>query len=41
MLAARLHDRIAALHPYELPVIESWIAATSIEVGAWVQGETR
>lgn len=41
MLATRLRDRIAALHPYELPVIESWIAATTPAAGAWVEGETR
>jgi periplasmic divalent cation tolerance protein len=41
MLATRLRDRIAALHPYELPAIESWTTTASAEVGAWVEGETR
>jgi periplasmic divalent cation tolerance protein len=41
MLATRLHARIAALHPYELPVIESWTVTADEQVGAWVEGETR
>jgi len=41
MLATRLRERIAAFHPYELPVIESWAVAASPEVGAWIEGETR
>lgn len=41
MLATRLRERLAALHPYELPVIESWTAATSPQVGDWIAGETR
>ena len=40
-LAARLRERIAALHPYELPVIESWDAAATPEVAAWLAAETR
>jgi periplasmic divalent cation tolerance protein len=41
MLATRLRARLAALHPYDLPVIESWTVTTSTEVTAWVEGETR
>lgn len=41
MLATRLRARITALHPYELPVIESWTAIASEQVAAWVEGETR
>jgi periplasmic divalent cation tolerance protein len=41
MLATRLRDRIATLHPYELPVIESWTATAGEQVGAWVEAETR
>lgn len=40
-LAMRLRERIAALHPYELPVIESWDAATTPQAAAWIGGETR
>lgn len=41
MLATRLRERLAALHPYDLPVIESWTVSASDTVGAWVEGETR
>lgn len=41
MLATRLRERIAALHPYALPVIESWTATTTPEAAAWVENETR
>jgi len=41
MLANRLRERIAALHPYDLPVIESWTATAGADVGAWVEAETR
>lgn len=41
MLATRLRERLAALHPYELPVIESWTAGTTAKAGAWVESETR
>lgn len=41
MLAIRLRDRIAALHPYELPAIESWTVTATAQAGAWVEGETR
>ncbi|MCW3837038.1 divalent-cation tolerance protein CutA [Sphingomonas canadensis] len=40
MLARRLRDRIAALHGYELPVIETWPAAAGDAVYAWVSAET-
>jgi periplasmic divalent cation tolerance protein len=41
MLANRLRDRIAALHPYDLPVVESWPVTAGDAVGAWVEAETR
>lgn len=41
MLANRLRERIAALHPYALPVIESWSVAADDKVAAWIEGETR
>jgi len=40
MIAGRLRERIAALHPYDLPVIESWSVATSTEVAGWIMAET-
>jgi periplasmic divalent cation tolerance protein len=39
MLARRLRDRIAALHSYELPVIETWSASASDAVSGWVAAE--
>jgi len=39
-LADALRDRIAALHGYDLPVIEAWSAAASAEVSGWVTAET-
>lgn len=41
MLATRLRERLAALHPYELPVIESWTAGTTAKAAAWIESETR
>jgi periplasmic divalent cation tolerance protein len=41
MLTQRLRERIAALHPYELPVIESWEAVTTPAALAWIDSETR
>jgi periplasmic divalent cation tolerance protein len=41
MLANRLRERITALHPYELPVIESWTVTAGPQALAWVEGETR
>jgi periplasmic divalent cation tolerance protein len=40
MLARRLRDRIAELHGYDLPVIETWLAATSPAVSDWIAAET-
>jgi periplasmic divalent cation tolerance protein len=40
MLAERLRARIEALHTYELPVIESWIAATTPAAAVWIARET-
>ena len=40
MLARRLRDRIAALHSYDLPVIEMWPVAAGDRVAAWVVDET-
>ena len=40
MLAQRLRERIEALHPYELPVIESWSVATSAAITGWIEAET-
>ena len=34
--ARRLRDRIAALHSYDLPVIESWSASVGDAVFDWV-----
>jgi periplasmic divalent cation tolerance protein len=40
MLARRLGDRIAELHSYDLPVIETWPVAVAARVAAWVTDET-
>jgi periplasmic divalent cation tolerance protein len=40
MLAQRVRERIAALHPYDLPVIESWDAVVTPDVLAWIERET-
>ncbi len=40
MLARRLRDRIAALHSYDLPVIETWTAESSEAVSGWIAVET-
>ena len=40
MLARRLRARIESLHPYELPVVETWPAAASAAVVDWVIAET-
>ncbi|WP_213980924.1 divalent-cation tolerance protein CutA [Sphingomonas sp. dw_22] len=40
MLARRLHDRIAELHSYDLPVIETWPVAVDKQVAAWIAAET-
>jgi periplasmic divalent cation tolerance protein len=39
-LIDRLRQRIAALHSYDLPVIESWNATADSAVGYWLAGET-
>ncbi|QIG79610.1 divalent-cation tolerance protein CutA [Stakelama tenebrarum] len=39
-LTTPLRDRIAALHPYDLAVIEAWPASVSDAVFAWVAAET-
>lgn len=40
ILARRLRDRIAQLHSYDLPVIETWPAAATPAVFEWVSRET-
>lgn len=40
-LARELADRIAALHSYDLPVIEIWPAAAGDAVAGWVDDLTR
>ena len=40
ILARRLADRIAALHSYELPVIETWPVAVGERVSGWIADET-
>jgi periplasmic divalent cation tolerance protein len=40
MLERRLRERIAELHRYDLPVIESWPASTDASVCDWVASET-
>lgn len=40
MLARRLRDRIAELHSYDLPVVETWPVAASAAVAGWVAAET-
>ncbi|MET0308750.1 MAG: divalent-cation tolerance protein CutA [Sphingomonas sp.] len=40
ILARRLGDRIAALHSYEMPVIESWPVAVGERVTGWIASET-
>lgn len=37
--ARRLRDRIAELHSYDLPVIETWQADASVAVSDWVAAE--
>jgi periplasmic divalent cation tolerance protein len=38
--AEALRSRIEALHPYDLPVVESWPVATGERVAGWVDAET-
>ncbi|MCH4894624.1 divalent cation tolerance protein CutA [Sphingomonas sp. SFZ2018-12] len=39
--ADALAARLAALHPYDLPVIEQWAASAGFEAQAWVDAATR
>ncbi|TGX53978.1 divalent-cation tolerance protein CutA [Sphingomonas gei] len=39
-LGGRLRTRIQALHPYELPVVETWPVAAGAAVSRWVAVET-
>lgn len=39
-LEERLRERIAALHSYDLPVIEAWPAAAGDAVRGWIDAET-
>lgn len=40
ILARRLGDRIAELHGYDLPVIETWPVALGARAASWVADET-
>ncbi|MEN3746683.1 divalent-cation tolerance protein CutA [Sphingomonas sp. HF-S3] len=40
LLAARLRDRIAELHSYDLPVIEAWPVSACANVWTWIDRET-
>jgi periplasmic divalent cation tolerance protein len=40
ILARRLGDRIAALHSYDMPVVETWPVAVAETVAGWVAGQT-
>ena len=40
-LEQRLRERIAELHRYDLPVVESWPATTADTVCDWIAAETR
>lgn len=39
-LAGPLRDRIAALHPYDLPSIEAWPVSAAAAVSDWIAAET-
>ncbi len=39
-LAGQLRDRIAALHPYDLPSIEAWPVSAAAAVSDWIAAET-
>lgn len=41
MLARRLRERIAALHSYDLPVIEEWTVQAGEAVTGWIARETQ
>jgi periplasmic divalent cation tolerance protein len=38
--AAALEAAIRALHPYDMPVIETWDAGVDADVAAWIYDET-
>ena len=38
-LAGQLRDRIAALHPYDLPTVEAWSVSAAAAVSDWVAAE--
>ena len=40
ILARRLRERIAALHSYDLPVIEAWPASVNDAAARWIDTET-
>lgn len=40
-LARELADRIAALHSYDLPVVDIWPAAAGDAVAGWIDDSTR
>jgi periplasmic divalent cation tolerance protein len=39
-LASGLRARIEALHPYDLPVVETWPVAAAAVVSDWIAAET-
>jgi periplasmic divalent cation tolerance protein len=39
-LAGQLRDRIAVLHPYDLPTIEAWPVSAASAVSDWIAAET-
>ena len=39
-LAEELRSRIAALHGYDLPVVEAWPASAGDAVSGWIASET-
>jgi len=39
-LAERLRARIETLHPYDLPVVETWPASVSPATANWIAAET-
>lgn len=41
MLARRLRERIAALHSYDLPVMEQWTVQAGEAVTGWIVRETQ
>jgi periplasmic divalent cation tolerance protein len=40
ILARRLSERIATLHSYDLPVIETWPVAVGERIAGWIADET-